>query len=323
MIAVTHVLRGGRPLATVAAAAALAGLALTRGGVRLGPDPARALLARLLADPPQHHHSTAARRACARTRALPTVARLHGCRHRATVPVATSGSLSLYWMSSPNAADRGDWHCASDVFEREWLAPHRAFFTAHAHDPLLTQNRELERQAWRNIVHHPGKYAQNLAANASRIFFNAPYSRRPLDLRAVVFIVPGALLLALLALSTVRLPFARGAATGKRGVRSVRRCRPRRPSADLGLRTDVDSHRPADPLVHRPGPRPDQSERWTRAEAPNLCDRHGGASPSARAPLIARGAPKRRRRRVGRRTRDRGRRRGQVRRHRRPELLGR
>ena len=51
---------------------------------------------------------------------------------------ATSRSLSLYWMSSPNAADRGDWHCASDVFEREWLAPHRAFFgarprpTAHA-----------------------------------------------------------------------------------------------------------------------------------------------------------------------------------------------
>ena len=84
--------------------------------------------------------------------------------------------------------------------------PAQAFFTAHAHDPLLTQNRELERQAWRNIVHHPGKYAQNLAANASRIFFNAPYSRRPLDLRAVVFIVPGALLLALLALSTVRSP---------------------------------------------------------------------------------------------------------------------
>jgi 4-amino-4-deoxy-L-arabinose transferase-like glycosyltransferase len=209
MIAVTHVLRGGRPLATVAAAAALAGLALTR--VAYGWVLTLLVLCWLVSW--LIRRSTTSRRllvvhALALALCLPWLAFTGAVTGRPFL-WATSGSLSLYWMSSPNAADRGDWHCASDVFEREWLAPHRALFTAHAHDPLLTQNRELERQAWRNIVHHPGKYAQNLAANASRIFFNAPYSRRPLDLRAVVFIVPGALLLALLALSTVRLTRSR------------------------------------------------------------------------------------------------------------------
>jgi hypothetical protein len=59
-----------------------------------------------------------------------------------------------------------------------------------------------------NIVGDPWKYGQNLAANASRIFFNAPYSRRPLTLRAAVFLIPGALLLMLFVLASARL--ARG-----------------------------------------------------------------------------------------------------------------
>jgi hypothetical protein len=81
---------------------------------------------------------------------------------------------------------------------------------SQARDSPIAQDRALERQARHNILHHPWKYAQNLAANASRIFFNAPYSRRPLYLRTVaVFVVPGALLLALVAAAVSRLALGR------------------------------------------------------------------------------------------------------------------
>jgi hypothetical protein len=208
MIAITHLLRTGSRLATIAAACALAALALTR--VAYGwvlTVLAVGWLARWLV-----RRSASSRRllvvhALALALCVPWLAYTYSVTGRPYL-WATSGSLSLYWMSSPYAVDRGDWHCASDVFTQPWLAPHRPFFAAHAHDSPITQERELERQARRNIVHHPSKYAQNLVENGSRIIFNAPYSRRPLNLRATAFLVPGAILVALLALSIWRV--ARG-----------------------------------------------------------------------------------------------------------------
>jgi hypothetical protein len=205
MIAITHVLRTGSRLATMAAAGALAWLALTR--VAYGWVLTLLLLgwlARWLL-----RRTTSSRRlvivhALALALCVPWLAYTYSVTGRPFL-WATSGSLSLYWMSSPYAVDRGDWHCASDVFREDWLAPHRPFFVAHAQDSPIEQNRALERQARHNILHHPWKYVQNLAANASRIVFNAPYSRRPLNLRATVFLIPGALLLTLLALSILRL----------------------------------------------------------------------------------------------------------------------
>jgi hypothetical protein len=108
-------------------------------------------------------------------------------------------------MSSPYPNDRGDWHCAVDVFRQNWLAPHRPFFIAHADDSPVQQGRALERQARRHIVDHPARYAQHLAENASRMIFNAPYSRRPLEAKTFAFIVPGAILVGLLALAIARL----------------------------------------------------------------------------------------------------------------------
>jgi hypothetical protein len=205
MIAITHVLRTCSRLATIAAAVALAGVALTR--VAYGWVLTLLVvgwLARWLI-----RRSTSSRRllvvhALALALCVPWLAYTYAVTGRPFL-WATSGSLSLYWMSSPYAVDRGDWHCASDVFQESWLAPHRPFFAAHAQDSPITQDRELERQARHNIVHHPLKYARNLAENASRILFNFPYSRRPLNLRATAFLVPGALLVALLALSVGRL----------------------------------------------------------------------------------------------------------------------
>jgi hypothetical protein len=117
----------------------------------------------------------------------------------------TSGSLSLYWMSSPYPEDRGDWHCAIDVAQEDWLAPHRPFFAAHRDDTPTEQNRALERRALTNVREHPAAFAGNVAANASRMIFNAPYSRRGLDKRTVPFLVAGAILIALLAVALARI----------------------------------------------------------------------------------------------------------------------
>ena len=205
MIAITHVLRTGSRLATIGAAGALAVLALTR--VAYGWVLTVLALVWLV-----HwliRRRTSSRRllvvhALALALCVPWLVYTYSVTGRPFL-WATSGSLSLYWMSSPYAVDRGDWHCASDVFQLSWLAPHRAFFAAHAHDSPIAQDRALERQARHNIVHHPLKYLENLAENASRILFNAPYSKRPLNLRSTAFLVPGALLVALLALSITRV----------------------------------------------------------------------------------------------------------------------
>jgi hypothetical protein len=121
----------------------------------------------------------------------------------------TSGSLSAYWMSSPYPSDKGDWHCATDVFSEDWLAPHRVFFRAHADESPTEQNRALERRAFEQIRDHPGAYAGNLAANASRMLFNVPYSKRGFEARSLAFVLPGLALVGLLALALARLSRAR------------------------------------------------------------------------------------------------------------------
>jgi hypothetical protein len=200
MLSLTHLLRSGSRIAMLTAAAGLAWLALTR--VAYGWVLTVLLLiwlVRWLISRSTSSRRLVAAHALALVLCVPWLVYTYSVTGRPFL-WSTSGSLSLYWMSSPSAVDRGDWHCASDVFQVDWLAPHRAFFVAHAHDSPVAQDRALERQARRNIVHHPGKYVENLAANASRIFFDFPYSRRPLNTRdLVVFVIPGAVLLALLA----------------------------------------------------------------------------------------------------------------------------
>jgi hypothetical protein len=204
MIALTHVVRTGSRAAGASAAAALAALALTR--VAFGWVVTILLVvwsAWWLVRRDARSRRLVAVHAGALALCVPWLAYTYSVTGRPFL-WGTSGSSSLYWMSSPYAVDRGDWHCAVDVFRRDWLAPHRPFFLAHADDTPVEQDLALERQARRNIVGHPAKYLENIAANASRIFFNAPYSNRPLEPKAIVFIVPGALLLGLLALAVGR-----------------------------------------------------------------------------------------------------------------------
>jgi 4-amino-4-deoxy-L-arabinose transferase-like glycosyltransferase len=205
MTALTRAMRTGSRVAAAGAAVALACLALTR--VAYGVVLMLLLLVWVVAWIVRHTPTVrrlAVIHAVALVLCAPWLVYTYSVTGRPFL-WGTSGSLSLYWMSSPSPADLGDWHCAVDVFQIPWLAPHKAFFLAHQHDPPVAQNHALERQALHNIVHHPAKYAENIAANASRIFFNAPYSQRPIGLRTVPFILAGALLLILLALACVHL----------------------------------------------------------------------------------------------------------------------
>jgi 4-amino-4-deoxy-L-arabinose transferase-like glycosyltransferase len=106
-----------------------------------------------------------------------------------------SGSLSLYWMTSPHEGDLGDWHQAHLVFTDPELAPHREFFEGLRGLTLAEQNAEIEREALRNIADHPLSYAENVVANVSRMLFNSPYSRTPQQTNDAFYAVSNAILL--------------------------------------------------------------------------------------------------------------------------------
>jgi 4-amino-4-deoxy-L-arabinose transferase-like glycosyltransferase len=210
MLALSRLLHTGRPPALAAAAAALTGVALTR--VAYGWVLSILFLVWLvtwLVRRSERSRRLALAHGLALVLCLPWLAYTYSVTERPFL-WGTSGSLSLYWMSSPYPADRGDWHCANDVFEQDWLAPHRPFFLAHRDETPSEQNRALERQALEHVREHPSAFAGNVAANASRILFNTPYSRRGPDTRTLFFLLPGLVLVTLLAVAAVRLMRACG-----------------------------------------------------------------------------------------------------------------
>jgi len=121
-----------------------------------------------------------------------------------------SGALSVYWISSPYDGDLGDWQKAEAVFTDPNLAPHRTFFASLEGRTLPEQNARLERKALENVREHPLKYVENVAANVSRMLFDAPYSYSSQRLTAVYFAVPNALLLGVVLLAAVIAVRVRG-----------------------------------------------------------------------------------------------------------------
>ena len=116
-----------------------------------------------------------------------------------------SGALSLYWMASPHAGDTGDWRQANDVFTDPELASHRPFFASLRGLSLADQNREIEREALRNIADHPFSYVGNIGANVSRLVVNWPYSDSDWEPDDLLYAVSNVALLAVVAFSLVVL----------------------------------------------------------------------------------------------------------------------
>ena len=108
-----------------------------------------------------------------------------------------SGSLSLYWMSSPHSQDLGDWRGGAYevVVTDPKLAHHREFFLELAPLDPAEQNRRLERQAIENIRGSPVKFGENVAANVSRMIFGFPFSAKPETLNTLLYLIPNSLIL--------------------------------------------------------------------------------------------------------------------------------
>jgi 4-amino-4-deoxy-L-arabinose transferase-like glycosyltransferase len=205
MLGISRVLRSRRPVDFVLAAGALAGLALTR--VAYGWVLTVALVVFgvwWVVTRSSVALRTVAVLSLALVLCLPWLAYTYEKTHL-VFHWGNSGSLSLYWMSSPYAGDRGDWRQADDVFTDPALARHAPFFSSLRGLPLAEQVGRIQEQALDNIQAHPGRYAENVAANLARMFVNAPYSDsewRPNDL---FYAVSNAVLLAAVAFSLVVL----------------------------------------------------------------------------------------------------------------------
>jgi len=108
-----------------------------------------------------------------------------------------SGSLSLYWMSSPYPEDLGDWRGGAYevVVSDPKLAHHRAFFLELAPLDPTEQNRRLEQRAIENIRGSPGKFAKNVAANVSRMTLGFPFSATQEDLSTLYYLLPNSAVL--------------------------------------------------------------------------------------------------------------------------------
>lgn len=148
---------------------------------------------------------------------LPWLAFTHSVTGRVFV-WGNSGSLSLYWMSSPYPQDLGDWRGGAYevVVSDPKLAHHKKFFLELAPLDPTEQNRRLERRALENIRGSPLKFAKNVSANVSRMIFGFPFSATPESLSTLFYLIPntiilwalvGSALLLLLTRRTVAFPF--------------------------------------------------------------------------------------------------------------------
>lgn len=129
---------------------------------------------------------------------------------------STAGGLSLYWMSSPVEGEHGDWVSVRDALSNARRAEHHPLLRQAAALDEPAQDALLRRAAFENIRRHPARYAKNVAANVSRLFFSFPYTRTPQKLTTLFYIVPNALLLSALAAALaamLRTPRASVAAT--------------------------------------------------------------------------------------------------------------
>ena len=109
---------------------------------------------------------------------------------------ANSGGMSLYWMSSPNEGELGDWFSEEEIAEKPYFSKtHKPVFESLKGLSYCEQDKRLKQIAVENIKNHPKKYLKNWCANVGRLFFNYPYSYTPQKISTYFYILPNMLLL--------------------------------------------------------------------------------------------------------------------------------
>jgi hypothetical protein len=111
-----------------------------------------------------------------------------------------SGGLSLYWMTAPG--NLGDWQGEPDAFAAPQLVGSRSVFDEIKRLKPLDQDAKLQSVALQNIKTDPNHYLTNVVNNIGRLVFNTPYSFTNEKASTLLYMVPNALLLGLLAIAT-------------------------------------------------------------------------------------------------------------------------
>jgi hypothetical protein len=114
---------------------------------------------------------------------------------------ATSGGMSLYWMSSPYAGELGSWFSDDDVQALPELSPHREFFAGIADLSEVERDEALKKQALDNIIHHPSRFLMNWIANVGRLLFSYPFSYTPQKISTYFYLLPNMFLVVFLVVS--------------------------------------------------------------------------------------------------------------------------
>jgi hypothetical protein len=114
---------------------------------------------------------------------------------------ATSGGMSLYWMSSPYAGELGSWFADSDVQALPELSPHREFFARIASLSEVEMDEAFKKQALDNIIHYPTRYLANWIANIGRLLFSYPFSYTPQKISTYFYLLPNMFLVVFLLVS--------------------------------------------------------------------------------------------------------------------------
>jgi len=114
-----------------------------------------------------------------------------------------SGSMLMYWMSSPHPDELGDWH-AFNLNEHPKLKEHHGEYI-HSIMGLspVERDKELKRKAIENIKQNKKKYVYNWVANVGRMFFSYPLSYIEPSNGIFYFLIPNMFLLVFMMLALI------------------------------------------------------------------------------------------------------------------------
>jgi hypothetical protein len=109
-----------------------------------------------------------------------------------------AGGESLYWMTSLNSNEFGDWWDSRWSLTQPQFESHKKFLRPVVKLPYIKWDDEFKKQAVANILSNPKKYVINWTANIGRMLFSLPYSYTNQRLTTYFYIVPNMFLVVLL-----------------------------------------------------------------------------------------------------------------------------
>lgn len=116
---------------------------------------------------------------------------------------ATSGGLSLYWMSTPYIGETGSWFGKREmeILKLPVNENHYKLYHSLSNLSSVEQDDAYKRAAINNIRNHPFKFIFNIANNILRMLFDFPHDLEQQTWKASWVVIPNMFLLTLFLLS--------------------------------------------------------------------------------------------------------------------------